>query len=80
MRQYFLPHPHFEAAFYHHFLHDIGDDVRFVTYNGKSLIGRKSRHVMSSFGNVFLVCRKSAISIYFMLRGESLKECMIPID
>ncbi|MFL0199988.1 ribonuclease H-like domain-containing protein [Exiguobacterium acetylicum] len=47
MRQYFLPHPHFEAAFYHHFLHDIGDDVRFVTYNGKSFDWPqiKTRHV-----------------------------------
>lgn len=36
MTQYVLPHPAFETAFYYHFLNDIGDDVRFVTYNGKS--------------------------------------------
>ncbi len=47
MRQYFLPHPHYEAAFYHHFLTDIGEDVRFVTYNGKSFDWPqiKTRHV-----------------------------------
>ncbi|WP_047375572.1 ribonuclease H-like domain-containing protein [Exiguobacterium sp. ZOR0005] len=36
MVQYVLPHPAFETAFYYHFLNDIGDEVRFVTYNGKS--------------------------------------------
>lgn len=36
MTQYVLPHPAFETAFYYHFLNDIGDEVRFVTYNGKS--------------------------------------------
>ncbi|TCI56611.1 hypothetical protein EVJ30_03555 [Exiguobacterium sp. SH5S13] len=36
MIQYVLPHPAFETAFYYHFLNDIGDEVRFVTYNGKS--------------------------------------------
>ncbi|MCV9899094.1 ribonuclease H-like domain-containing protein [Exiguobacterium sp. N5] len=36
MIQYVLPHPAFETAFYYHFLQDIGDEVRFVTYNGKS--------------------------------------------
>ncbi|WP_215141451.1 ribonuclease H-like domain-containing protein [Exiguobacterium qingdaonense] len=36
MVQYVLPHPAFETAFYYHFLQDIGDEVRFVTYNGKS--------------------------------------------
>ncbi|WP_114570957.1 ribonuclease H-like domain-containing protein [Exiguobacterium flavidum] len=47
LRQYFLPHPHFEAAFYHHFLEDIGDEVKFVTYNGKSFDWPqvKTRHV-----------------------------------
>lgn len=36
MTQYVLPHPAFETAFYYHVLHDLGEDIRFVTYNGKS--------------------------------------------
>ncbi|WP_368504403.1 ribonuclease H-like domain-containing protein [Alkalihalophilus sp. As8PL] len=36
VRQYFLPGPEAEVAFYHHFLTDVNDMKNLVTYNGKA--------------------------------------------
>ncbi|WP_332693071.1 ribonuclease H-like domain-containing protein [Halalkalibacter lacteus] len=36
VRQYFLPGPESEVAFYHHFLTDVGTLGNLVTYNGKA--------------------------------------------
>ncbi len=36
VRQYFLPGPEAEVAFYHHFLTDVGAMKNLVTYNGKA--------------------------------------------
>ncbi|RDB33894.1 ribonuclease H-like domain-containing protein [Exiguobacterium sp. RIT594] len=86
MRQYFLPHPHYEAALYHHFLHDIGDDVRFVTYNGKSFDWPqiKTRHVfvrervprLPKVGHLDLlhVCRRMFKGMYDSFRLTAMEE------
>ncbi|WP_026671904.1 ribonuclease H-like domain-containing protein [Alkalihalobacterium bogoriense] len=36
VKQYFLPGPEHEVAFYHHFLTDVSDFSNLVTYNGKA--------------------------------------------
>lgn len=86
MRQYFLPHPHYEAALYHHFLHDIGEDVRFVTYNGKSFDWPqiKTRHVfvrervprLPKVGHLDLlhVCRRMFKGLYDSYRLTRMEE------
>ncbi|MCT4790754.1 MULTISPECIES: ribonuclease H-like domain-containing protein [Exiguobacterium] len=86
MRQYFLPHPHYEAALYHHFLHDIGEDVRFITYNGKSFDWPqiKTRHVfvrervprLPKVGHLDLlhVCRRMFKGLYDSFRLTAMEE------
>ncbi|WP_413380710.1 ribonuclease H-like domain-containing protein [Alkalihalobacillus sp. 1P02AB] len=36
VKQYILPGPEAEVAFYHYFLHDLGSNKKLVTYNGKA--------------------------------------------